>query len=158
MERQSAWEPNSPAIPSFWLLIFDQTLPSFVSREQMGITYIHISKTENTQNTHPLILLFIISSFSLFAPPLYNSLPLPTKKQKCRRSRSSYGFLLSCWGYSSAAAPKGFGISSLPSAGLMRTRSVPRTTTRPSDRVVSLPWSSRRVSCTSSRTRFMRAS
>lgn len=37
----------------------------------------------------------------------------------------------SCW-------TKGLGISSVPSAGEIRTRSVPRATTRPRERVVSL--------------------
>lgn len=37
---------------------------------------------------------------------------------------------------------KGFAISSLPSTGLTRTRRVPRATTRPKERVDSLPSSS----------------
>src|SRR3569833_2433850 len=43
---------------------------------------------------------------------------------------------------SSSPGRKGFAIGSLPSVGLIRTSSVPRTTTRPRDRVVSLPSSS----------------
>lgn len=59
---------------------------------------------------------------------------------------------------SSRAAKNGFSITSLPSTGLMTTRRVPRTTTRPRVRVVSLPSSSATASSTSSKTRFMRAS
>lgn len=44
-------------------------------------------------------------------------------------------FYSSCW-------TKGLAISSLPSTGEMSTMSVPRATTRPRERVVSLPASS----------------
>ena len=43
----------------------------------------------------------------------------------------------------SSRCTKGLAISSAPSAGEINTRSVPRATTRPSERVVSLPVSSR---------------
>lgn len=42
----------------------------------------------------------------------------------------------------SSCCTNGLAISSLPSAGEMSTNNVPRATIRPSDRVVSLPFSS----------------
>lgn len=59
--RQSPSDPNSPAILSFR----SNPPPSFVSREQTGITYIHISKQQTSQ-IHTLILFILFILFIHF--------------------------------------------------------------------------------------------
>lgn len=85
-----------------------------------------------------------------FAVGIHDCALRPTVRHHVNRAKHQSSSVSCC--------KKGLAICSLPSTGLMTTRRVPRATTRPRDRVDSFPSSSRRVSWTSSKTKFIRAS
>lgn len=115
---------------SFYRLFFHMgmpyaSLPRFLSRDICGATGwqagIELSDVV-AEIYNPLFLIFETSCSSVKIVVFIALAWLGSQSSPCRAN--------------------GFSISSLPSTGLMTTNSVPRATTRPRDRVASLPSSS----------------